>query len=30
MKLKIIHETSYHYDQPVRGLVQSLTDALGA
>ena len=24
MKLKIIHETSYHYDQPVRGLVQSL------
>ena len=24
MKPKIIHETSYHYDQPVRGLVQSL------
>ena len=24
MKLKITHETSYRYDQPVRGLVQSL------
>jgi transglutaminase-like putative cysteine protease len=24
MKLKITHQTSYRYDQPVRGLVQSL------